>query len=250
MQMGLYFRIGSFILCLLLTLGTGAVLAAQELKVGFIEGRGDDAAIQEQAFTTAEIEYDIIGAADYNLNRLSEFDVIGIGVVSYDQNEDLKNNYKVLNEYVQSGGYLVTLDFQQDSTWNKNFLPHPLELFDDDIAEPVGVEIIDHPIWHTPFEITEEHFVGWGAGDFMSDGCHEASAPWQPLLISGGWHIVIEAEAGGGIVVFSSLETLQSLGRTGNEKVAEVMHNLLFWHGPLAVNSENKLTTTWGQIKR
>ena len=234
----------------LLFLWTNSGFAQDQLNVGFIEGRGDDAAVQAQALESAGIQYDVIGAADYNLSRLKNFDVIGVGVVAYDQNEDLMANYKVVKEYITSGGYLMTLDFQQDSTWDKGFLPHPLTLFDDDLNEDAGVEIVDHPIWHTPNEITMEHFIGWGAEDFMADGPHEANPPWQPLLISGGWSIVMGADAGSGYVVFSSLQTLQALGRTGNEKIIEVMHNMLFWHGPLAVEARDKLTTTWGNIRR
>jgi len=249
MQIGSYFHIGCFILLVLLALGTTSAFAAQELKVGFIEGRGDDAAVQGQAFTSAGIEYEVIGEGDYNLDHLLTFDVIGVGVVAYDQNEGLKANFKVVKEYIQKGGYLVTLDFQQDASWDKDFLPYSLQLFDDDLEEAVGVEIIDHPIWHTPNEITVEHFVGWGASDFMADAPHEVKAPWQPLIISSGWPIVVGAEAGGGYVVFNSLQVLQALGRTGNEKISEVMHNLLFWRGPLAVNAKGKLTTAWGSIK-
>ena len=240
----------SVLACLLvLILGTGQASAAQEFKLGFIEGRGADAAVQEQAFINAEIEYETIGTNDYNLSRLLEFDIIGVGVVAYDQNEDLKKNFAVVNEYVQNGGYLITLDFQQDSTWNRNFLPYPLELFDDDLEEAAGVEIMDHPIWTTPYEITEEHFVDWGAGDFMADGPHEAGGSWDVLLVSGGWPIVIGAEAGKGYVLFSALQLLQALGRTGNEKIAEVLHNFLAWSESLAVQSQGKAAVTWGRLK-
>jgi hypothetical protein len=246
-----YFRFEYFVLLLLLALGASSAFAAQELKVGFIEGRGDDAAIQADAFSNAGVEYEVIGEADYNLDHLLKFDVIAVGVVAYDQNEGLMANFKVVKEYVQNGGYLVTLDFQQDSTWDKDFLPHSLTLFDDDLEEAAGVEIVDHPIWHTPNEITEDHFIGWGAGDFTADGPHEANPPWQPLIISSSWPIVVGAEAGNGYVVFNSLQVLQALGRTGSEKVAEVLQNLLFWRGPLAtrVHVKGKLTATWGSIK-
>jgi len=234
----------------LLFLWTSSGFAQEQLRVGFIEGRGDDAAIQVQAMQTAGVEYEVIGAADYNLSRLRNFDVIGVGVVAYDQNEDLMANYKVVKDYINSGGYLVTLDFQQDSTWDNDFLPYPLALFDDDLEEAAGAEIVDHPIWHFPNEITLEHFIGWGAGDFTADGPHEADPPWQPLLISGGWTVVLGANAGAGYVVFNSLQILQALGRTGNEKIIEVMHNMLFWRGPLAVEARDKLATTWGNIRR
>ncbi len=222
---------------------------AQELTVGFIEGRGDDAAVQEQAFETAKIDFEFIKKADYKLDRLLQFDVIGVGVVAYDKNEDLQANFQVLNEYVQKGGYLVTLDFQQDSTWKKNYLPHSLFLFDDDLEDNAGVELADHDIFKKPNKITEKHFVGWGAGDFMADGPHEADPPWVPLITSNKWPIVVGAPAGQGYVVFNSLQILQSLGRTGKKEVVEVLQNFLFWRGPLAVRSDGKMTTTWAKLK-
>jgi len=188
-QISFLYGVGCSILLFLMVLCTGSAFAVQELKVGYIEGRSDDADVAVQAFETATIEYEVIGKDDYNLVRLFSFDVIGVGVDAYGQNDALKNNFKVVNEYVKSGGYLVTIDFQQDSTWQKNFLPYSLTLFDDDLEEDAGVEIIDHPIWNTPNKITEEHFIGWGGGDFMSDGPHEAKSPWKPLLISQDWPI-------------------------------------------------------------
>jgi len=232
-----------------MVLSIGSAFAVQELKVGYIEGRGDDAPFAVQAFETAKIKYDVIGKDDYKVERLLNFDVIGVGVTAYDKNEDLKANFKVVNEYVNRGGYLVTIDFQQDSTWDKNFLPHPITLFDDDLNEDAGVEIIDHPIWKTPNKITEENFVGWGNDDFMADGPHEAKSPWEPILISKDWPIVVGAKAGSGYVVFNSLQILQALGRTGNDKIVEVLENFLFWRGARAVHAEDKMTTTWARLK-
>jgi len=242
----------AIIFTITLLIRVDAAFTAQELNVGFIEGRGVDAEVEQQAFENAEVEYEVIGEKDYQLSHLMEFDVIAVGVVAYDQNEGLKANFKVLKEYVEKGGYLVTIDFQQDSTWDKNFLPHPLFLFDDDLDEGAGVEIIDAPIWHEPNEIKDKHFIGWVAGDFMADGPHEAEKPWEPLLLAGGndWPVVVGAESGPGYVVFNSLQILQALGRTGNEVIAEVLHNFLFWRGPMAVRTEGKITTTWAKLKQ
>jgi len=243
------YRLGYLVLLFLIVFFLHSAVAVQELEVGYIEGRGDDADVAVKAFETATIEYEVIGEDDYNVARLFSFDVIGVGVDAYGKNEALKANFKVVNEYVKSGGYLVTLDFQQDSTWQKKFLPYPLTLFDDDLEEDAGVEIIDHPIWKTPNRITEEHFIGWGGGDFMSDGPHEAKPPWKTLLISNNWPLVVVAKAGSGDVVFNSLQVLQALGRTGNDKIVEVMENFLFWRGAFAVHAEGKMTTIWSQLK-
>ncbi len=229
------FSIIAIALAITMFVGTESAFTDQELKVGFIPGRGSDAALEDQAFELAKIEFEKIEKGDYTLNRLLEFDVIGVGVTAYDGNDDLKANFNVLKEYVENGGYLVTLDFQQDSSWNQNFLPHPIALFDPDLDDDVGVILADHDIFNIPNEITEEHFgTGiWGGGDFMADGPQEVQPPWEPLVTEtqNNWPLVAGAPAGKGYVVFSSLQILQSLGNLGNNEVVEVLQNFLFWRG-------------------
>jgi hypothetical protein len=224
-------------LMIVLLVTAESAFAAQEIRVGFIPGRGTDAALEDQAFAQAGIEFTRLEAIDYKLTRLLEFDVIGVGVVAYDSNPDLKANFGVVKEYVQNGGYLVTLDFQQDSSWNPSYLPVPIALFDDDVDDDVGVILADHNIFKSPNKITEANFGPgvWGAGDFMADGPHEAIAPWQVLVTAkqNQWPLVVGAPAGKGYVVFSALQTLQSVGRTSKKEVIEVLQNLVFWRGPL-----------------
>ena len=231
------FPIMATVLAMTLLVGSESAFSQQELKVGFITGRGTDAAVERQALEAANIEYEEIGPGDYTLARLSEFDVIAVGVVAYDQNEGLKANFSVLNQYVLAGGYLAIIEFQQDSTWNAGFLPLPLQLFDDDLNDDIDVVLADHPIWKIPNEITTDHFAAgvWGAGDFMADAPHSVSGAWEVLLSDTGnnWPLVAGGPAGRGYVVFNSLQTLQSLGRAGNELVGEVLENLLFWKGLL-----------------
>ena len=214
-----------------------SAFAAQEARVGFIPGRGADAGLEDQAFAQAGITFTRIEKADYRLSRLLEFDVIGVGVVAYDSNADLKANFNVVKEYITNGGYVVTLDFQQDSSWNPNFLPVAISLFDDDLDGAAGVTLADHNIFKVPNKITEAHFAPalWGSGDFTADGPHEAKPPWQLLLTDkqNQWPIIAGAPAGKGYVVYSSLQTLQALGRLGTIEVAQVLQNLLFWRGPL-----------------
>ena len=230
-----------------------SAFSAQELKVGFVQGRGNDAQVEEQAFKNAEIEFEVLEKGDYKIDTLLKYDVIAVGVVAYDKNEPLKENFKIVNEYVEKGGYLVTVDFQQDSTWNKNFLPHPLALLDPDLEDNVGVILADHDIFKKPNALTDKHFGGgWGVGDFMADGPHEAPKPWKPLITDkqNKWPLVVWAKAGKGDVVFNSLQILQSLGRTEKKEVSEVLHNFLFWRGPRVVDAKGKLATTWSVLKK
>ncbi|MDT8302809.1 MAG: hypothetical protein RQ760_15105 [Sedimentisphaerales bacterium] len=227
-------------LAIIMFVAAEPAFTAQELKVGFIPGRGTDAALEDTALELAEIEYEKIESGDYTLERLMEFDVIGVGVTAYDGNEDLKANFDLLKIYVENGGYLVTIDFQQDSSWNQNFLPYPITLLDPDLEDGGGVILAEHNIFNTPNEITEEHFAAgiWGAGDFMADGPQAADSPWVPLVTDqqNNWPIVVGAPAGKGYVVLSSLQILQSIGNTGNQEVIEVLQNFLLWRGPRGSN--------------
>src|SRR4030042_6446601 len=229
------FSITVIVLVITMFVGTEFAFTAQEVKVGFISG--SDITLEESAFEVAGIEYELIGKDDYTLNRLLEFDVIGVGITAYDFNADLRAHFELLKEYVEKGGYLVTLDFQQDSTWNQNFLPHPITLLDPDLEDGTGVTLADHEIFQIPNEITEEHFGAgiWGAGDFMADGPQQAGAPWEALVTDNqnNWPIVVGAPAGKGYVVYNSLKILRSVGNVGNNEVVEVLKNFLFWRGPM-----------------
>ena len=135
-------------------------------------------------------------------------------------------------------------------------MPHPLALLDPDLDDNVGVILADHDIFKKPNALTDKHFGGWGGGDFMADGPHEAPNPWKPLITDkqNKWPLVVWAKAGKGDVVFNSLQILQSLGRTGKKEVSEVLHNFLFWRGPrvsgdVVVDAKGKLATTWSVLK-
>ncbi len=240
----------SFYIFITLVLILYLIPFAHSLKIGFIEGGGDDSPFAQTAFENAKIEYKVITKDDYQLARLMEFDVIGVGVIAYDKNEDLKAKFSNVNEYVKKGGYLVTLDYQQDASWKPEYMPVSITITDDDIEEGADLEIIQHPIWNTPNKITKDHFIGWGAADFVADTAREVKAPWKALLVANKYPVVSVANAGSGVVVFSSLQILQALGRTGNKNIAQVLENFLFWRGPMAVEPRGKLSTTWAELKR
>ena len=245
-------RLLAFASFLFLTLLAFSVYS-QDLNIGFITGRGDDALVEEAAWELVGIEKTNLGAGDFGAANLSTYDVIAIGVVAFDQNQDLKDNFEALKEYVEAGGYLLTIDFQQDNSWDNNYLPHSLTLFDDDLDIGAGAEIQDHPIWHSPNTITADHFGAavWPAGDFMADGPQDAPGAWEPLLTAGGsnWPVIVGAEAGSGYVVFNSIQVLQALGRGGVDEVREVMENFILWRGARDVEARGKLATAWGAVK-
>ncbi|MDA1190568.1 MAG: hypothetical protein O3A46_02665 [Candidatus Poribacteria bacterium] len=247
----LHSALGNLAVCLY-ALMAGSVVA-QDLNIGYVTGRGADAPFEVAAWDSSGLEYTEIAGADFNAATLNEFDVIGVGVVSYDQHQDLKDNANLLVDYVENGGYLVTLDFQQDSTWNSAYMPHNnLKLVDPDIDPGVPIELADHSIWKTPFTITEDHFTAasWAAGDFIADGPADAPPGWEALLTAGVQPAVQGTSFGTGYAVFSALQLMQQHGKAPNDMVKEVMHNFLLWRGPRAVSPSGKAAVSWGSLKR
>ncbi len=211
-----------------------STINATEIKIGFIPGVGQWAGNEDVAFERAGIKYETIGENDYTLSNLSKYNVIGVDALAYDSNPDLKTNYQVVKQYIQNGGYLVFLDYQQDSTWKAEYLPYSLTLFDDDIVNSQEATLTDHPLFDFPNEITAEtHFAAnlWGANRYFADGAHEASSPWKVLVkdVASGWAMVVGADYGSGYVIFSGLRTLESVSDADTQEVVEFLQNLLLW---------------------
>ena len=77
---------------------TQITFAAQELKVGFIQGQGNDVTVEGQAVKNTKIECEVIDKRDYKIDNLLKYDIIAVGIVTYDKSEPLKDNSKVVNQ--------------------------------------------------------------------------------------------------------------------------------------------------------
>ena len=233
----------------------------QEPSIGLITGSLENRTDWGiTTLNTMEVKYTIIEKEDHKQDILSKFDVIAIGVVAYDTNEDLKNNFKEILRYVENGGYVFTLDYQQDSTWRPEFTPYPLTLTDSDIKDdPPDVSLVDYPIWKTPNKITLQDFANWsqggqGAEEFAADGPENVPENnWIVLLKAGSqmWPTVLLAEYGRGAYVFSALELSQVVTeeKKGKEGAIRIIQNFIAYYEVLNVSAKGKIAFTWGRIK-
>ena len=169
---------------LLFILVSSLNVTAQEFKIGLIPGSGNESGDEEEAFKSAGIVYEVIDGNGYTIENLSQYNVIGVDVIAYDGNADLKANYSIVNQYVHDGGYLVTLDYQQDSTWKTQYLPYPLTLHDDDITNSREAKLYEHPLLNWPNKITVDNFKDglWGQYGYFADGPHEAGSQWDVIV--------------------------------------------------------------------
>ena len=132
------------------------------LKVGYIEGAGDDIpTVLEQI----GMNVTLIPAAKLGAENLSQYGTIVVGIRAYDTQKDVATNNKKLLDYVSSGGTLVVQYNTGVSDFNDGkFTPYPAQLSRARVSvEEVPVEILapDDSVFHYPNQITQKDFDGW-----------------------------------------------------------------------------------------
>jgi LmbE family N-acetylglucosaminyl deacetylase len=132
-------------------------------QIGYIPGAGD-----EVAACLKGVGYQVTELTDEMLrnNDLSVYDAIVTGIRAYNTNQKLQLYYPKLMAYVQQGGNLIT----QYNTNNRigpllaKISPYPFTISRDRVTDEhakVNITQPEHPVFHTPNEITSTDFEGW-----------------------------------------------------------------------------------------
>ncbi len=138
------------------------VKVAPGIKVGYIEGAGDDFA---GALKRLGVNVESLAERDLASGDLSRFDCIVTGIRAYEVRPDLIANNQRLLDYVKQGGTMIV----QYNKWEYargNFAPFPLEMAQspdrvtDELAD-VSILAPDHPRFNFPNRITARDFDGW-----------------------------------------------------------------------------------------
>jgi LmbE family N-acetylglucosaminyl deacetylase len=132
------------------------------LRVGYIEGVGDDVA---EATEQLGVELVYLSEQDLMAGDLSRFDVIVTGVRAYLARPDLVSNNRRLLEYVARGGHLL-VQYNKYEFVDQQFAPYPVDIsrpHDRVTAEDSPVRLLepDHPVFRFPNRIGPEDFTGW-----------------------------------------------------------------------------------------
>jgi LmbE family N-acetylglucosaminyl deacetylase len=132
------------------------------LKVGYIMGAGDDIpTVLEQI----GMNVTLIPAEKLATENLSQYGTIVLGIRAYDTQKDVVANNQRLLDYVSAGGTLVVqYDTGVGEFNSKKFAPYPATLSRARVSvEDAAVDILapNHPIFHTPNEISARDFAGW-----------------------------------------------------------------------------------------
>jgi LmbE family N-acetylglucosaminyl deacetylase len=158
------------------------VAVAEGLRVGFIEGAGDDAAA---ALRRLGLEVEPITPGILRSGDLGRFDVIVAGIRTYEVRPDvIQANARIL-DWVEAGGTYI-VQYNKQEFVRGSFAPYRLEMADradrvTDEESPVTVLEPEHPAMSRPNRIGPADFEGWvqERGLYFPTNWDER---WTPLL--------------------------------------------------------------------
>ncbi|HYP26839.1 MAG TPA: PIG-L family deacetylase [Blastocatellia bacterium] len=138
------------------------VKVAPGLKVGFIEGAGDDF---PNAVKRLGVDLSLIDPRELATGDLGRYDVIVTGIRVYEVRPDIVAQNARLLEYVRNGGTLI-VQYNKNEYAAGDFAPYKLKMNrvpDRVTDERASVRILDpaHPLFNFPNKITDKDFEGW-----------------------------------------------------------------------------------------
>ena len=128
-------------------------------NIGYIMGAGD-----EVPKALEQIGYQVTLLSENDLDNLSRFDAIMVGIRAYNTVGWLRYRNDRLLQYVKDGGTLVVQYNTNSRLVTDTFAPYPLKLSRDRVTdETAEVHFLQpqHPVLNTPNKIAEADFQGW-----------------------------------------------------------------------------------------
>jgi len=138
------------------------VKVAPGLKVGYIEGAGDDFA---NALRRIDVDVQTIDERELATGDLSRYDAIVTGIRAYEVRPDLVANNQRLLEYMRRGGTLI-VQYNKGEYAAGNFAPYPVKMARSPervTDEGATVTLLDpaSPRFSYPNKIGPRDFEGW-----------------------------------------------------------------------------------------
>jgi LmbE family N-acetylglucosaminyl deacetylase len=138
------------------------VKVAAGLKVGYIEGAGDDFA---NALRRIDVDVRTIDSQELATGDLSRYDVIVTGIRAYEVRPDIVANNQRLLDYMRQGGTLI-VQYNKGEYATGNFAPFPVKMARSPervTDERAPVTLLDplNPRFNYPNKIGPKDFDGW-----------------------------------------------------------------------------------------
>ena len=136
------------------------VAIAPEVRVGYVMGVGDQvpAAIEQLGATV-----DMLDAEDLAWGDLSRYDVVVLGIRSYERRADLRANNARLLKWVEQGGTLI-VQYNRREFNEQQYAPYPATIGRNRITDenaPVQMLLPTHPVFTSPNRIGPDSWEGW-----------------------------------------------------------------------------------------
>ncbi len=130
-------------------------------RIAYIDGAGDLVANALQ-----QVGYQVVhlSPSQVLLNDLSAYDAIVTGVRFFNVNEEAKNIYSKLMDYVKNGGVLLEQYNVNNGLKSNAFGPYPFRLVNKRVTEEDAVVTFtkpSHAVLNYPNKITSKDFEGW-----------------------------------------------------------------------------------------
>ncbi|MCB0739321.1 MAG: hypothetical protein KDC92_17575, partial [Bacteroidetes bacterium] len=130
-------------------------------KIGYLQGAGDDVST-----ALAAIGYDVTELIESNIDESSfaEFDVVILGIRTFNTIDNMPNIYQYLLKYCEQGGKVIVQYNTSRGVLTDEIGPYGLTLSSDRITdETAEMKILEpqHPMFNRPNKITQKDFEGW-----------------------------------------------------------------------------------------
>jgi LmbE family N-acetylglucosaminyl deacetylase len=131
-------------------------------RIGYIKGAGDKV---PESLEQMGYQVDFLQEGDLKASNLAKYDVVLTGVRAHNTLDYMGNAYGELMKYVEQGGnYVVQYNTASFAGPLKVTVgPYPLTISRNRITKEEAAPkfLIDHALFHTPNEITEDDFDNW-----------------------------------------------------------------------------------------
>jgi hypothetical protein len=129
--------------------------------IAYIEGAGDDV---DEALEQLGYDIDIINPANISKSVLDKYQVVILGIRSFNTVEELAYKNNILFDWIKSGGTMIVQYNVNRGLVTENIAPYPITLSRDRVTEegsPVTILDSDHIALRLPNKIEATDFNGW-----------------------------------------------------------------------------------------
>ncbi|MEK0441602.1 MAG: hypothetical protein RL403_580 [Bacteroidota bacterium] len=129
-------------------------------KIGYLEGAGDEVS-NVLSFLGYQVQF--LTEENLEVDQLSEFQAIVIGIRAYNTQEFLASKQQILLDYVKAGGNLILQYNTSSPLVTPNLGPYPFAIGRDRVTvegSPVQADW-EHSLLRTPNRLEAKDFEGW-----------------------------------------------------------------------------------------